>query len=150
MKFGGTSVGSAERIRQAASIVHEHARSGNDVVVVVSALSKVTDLILSALNSARLGQGKEMEEGLKQLRQRHEQTLGQLCQGESKKHVKGQKETPFSQCVTAMAKLHNGTTTSPAKACASMSRKHVKGQKGTPFSVCVAGGKKLLKSEKKG
>ena len=87
MKFGGTSVGSAERIQQAATIVHEHARSGNGVVVVVSALSKVTDLILSALNSARLGQGKEMEEGLKQLRQRHEQTLRELCQGESKKAV---------------------------------------------------------------
>src|SRR5437870_3684756 len=46
MKFGGTSVGNAERIRQAAAIVKQHAHSGNDVVVVVSALSQVTDLIL--------------------------------------------------------------------------------------------------------
>jgi hypothetical protein len=30
---------------------------------------------------------------------------GKACQGLSKKHVKGQKGTPFSQCVTAMAKL---------------------------------------------
>jgi len=36
MKFGGTSVGSAERIRQAASIVQQHARKDR-VVVVVSA-----------------------------------------------------------------------------------------------------------------
>ena len=76
--------------------------------------------------------------------------FGKFCQGESKKHVKGQKGTPFSHCVTAMAKLAKGTTTSPAKACASMSKKHVKGQKGTPFSVCVSGANKLLKSEKKG
>jgi hypothetical protein len=29
---------------------------------------------------------------------------GKLCQGELKKHVKGMKGTPFSQCVTAAAK----------------------------------------------
>ena len=29
---------------------------------------------------------------------------GVYCQGQSKKHVAGQKGTPFSQCVTAMAK----------------------------------------------
>jgi hypothetical protein len=29
---------------------------------------------------------------------------GKFCQGESKKHVKGQKGTPFSQCVRAMAR----------------------------------------------
>ncbi|HXS46246.1 MAG TPA: hypothetical protein VN756_02155 [Solirubrobacterales bacterium] len=69
---------------------------------------------------------------------------GHYCQGESKKHVKGQKGTPFSQCVTAMAKLANGNTTSPAKACASLSKKHVKGQKGTPYSLCVKAAAKLL------
>jgi hypothetical protein len=63
MKFGGTSVGSAERIRQAATIVQHQAQQGHEVVVVVSALSKVTDLILNLLNSARLGNGKQMEEG---------------------------------------------------------------------------------------
>jgi hypothetical protein len=30
---------------------------------------------------------------------------GRLCQSESKKHVAGQKGTPFSQCVSAAAKL---------------------------------------------
>jgi hypothetical protein len=69
---------------------------------------------------------------------------GRYCQGESKKHVKGEKGTPFSQCVTAMAKLDHGTETNPAKACASLSRKHVKGAPGTPFSLCVKGGEKLL------
>src|SRR5258705_6133378 len=32
---------------------------------------------------------------------------GNYCQGQSKKHVAGQKGTPFSQCVTAMAKAAN-------------------------------------------
>jgi hypothetical protein len=30
---------------------------------------------------------------------------GKYCQGESKKHVKGEKGTPFSRCVSAAAKL---------------------------------------------
>src|SRR5438270_11489097 len=30
---------------------------------------------------------------------------GKFCQGESKTHVQGQKGTPFSTCVTDMAKL---------------------------------------------
>jgi hypothetical protein len=71
---------------------------------------------------------------------------GWYCQGESKKHTPhGDKGTPFSQCVTAMAKVAKGTA--PQTACAGMSKKHVKGQKGTPFSVCVQAGKKLQASQ---
>jgi hypothetical protein len=74
---------------------------------------------------------------------------GRYCQTQSKKHVAGQRGTPFSQCVTAMAKLASGTTASPRTACAAMSKKHVAGQNGTPFSKCVAGGAKLLKDQHK-
>ncbi|PYX85735.1 MAG: aspartate kinase [Acidobacteria bacterium] len=87
MKFGGTSVGNSERIRQAATIVKQHAQSGNDVVVVVSALSQVTDLILKVLNAARLGNASDVEEGLQQLSRRHEEVLPELFQGENLKGV---------------------------------------------------------------
>ena len=70
---------------------------------------------------------------------------GKYCQTQSKKHVKGQKGTPFSQCVTAMAKLASGKTSSPRSACKDLSKKRVEGQKGTPFSRCVSGGAKLLR-----
>jgi len=80
MKFGGTSVGSAERIRQAASIVHQHA-SKHQAAVVVSALSKVTDLIISVLNAARTGDRAKMKEGLHALRDRHDQVLNEMFQG---------------------------------------------------------------------
>lgn len=69
---------------------------------------------------------------------------GTYCKAQSKKHVKGTKGTPFSQCVKAMAQLDKGTKTSPKKACAALSKKHVKGTKGTPFSQCVTAGAKLL------
>ena len=74
---------------------------------------------------------------------------GRYCQNQSKKHVAGQKGTPFSQCVTAMAKLANGQADSPKSACSAMSKKHVAGQKGTPYSRCVVAGAQLLKDQKK-
>ena len=68
---------------------------------------------------------------------------GRLCQAESRKHVPGQQGTPFSQCVTAMAKLATGETSNPARACATLSKKHVPGQAGTPYSKCVTAAAKL-------
>jgi hypothetical protein len=68
---------------------------------------------------------------------------GKLCQGQSKKHVKGQKGTPFSQCVVAMAHLQSGKAQTPKAACKKLSKKHHKGRKGTAFSRCVKAGRKL-------
>ena len=70
-------------------------------------------------------------------------SYGKLCQDQRKKHVAGQKGTPFSQCVTAMAKLANGETDSAAAACKSLSKKHVRGEKGTPYSRCIVAAAKL-------
>jgi hypothetical protein len=74
---------------------------------------------------------------------------GRYCQNQSKKHIAGQNGTPFSQCVTAMAKLASGKTNSPKVACNAMSKKHVAGERGTPFSRCVAAGAKLLRDQHK-
>ena len=74
---------------------------------------------------------------------------GRYCQDQSKKHVAGQKGTPFSQCVTARAKLVTGKTDSPKAACSALSKKHVAGEKGTPYSRCVAAGAKLLQDQHK-
>jgi hypothetical protein len=72
---------------------------------------------------------------------------GYYCQSESKTHVAGTPGTPFSKCVTAMAKLATGTSSSPKSACASESKKHVAGKAGTPYSLCVSGGAKLLQDK---
>jgi len=56
MKFGGTSVGSAERIAQAAQLAADTAANGHQVVVVTSAMSKVTDALISAARQASTGQ----------------------------------------------------------------------------------------------
>lgn len=49
-KFGGTSVGSAEKIMNVAERVIEEKKRGNDVVVVVSAMGKTTDHLVSLAN----------------------------------------------------------------------------------------------------
>jgi len=43
LKFGGTSVGSIEKIKQVANIVKKRKEEGNEVIVIVSAMSGVTN-----------------------------------------------------------------------------------------------------------
>ncbi len=75
---------------------------------------------------------------------------GKDCRGESKKHVSSQKGTPFSQCVTAMAKLATNKSMTPSKACKSLSKKHASGMKGTPYSQCIVAAARLRGSKTSG
>lgn len=56
LKFGGTSVGSAAAITQAAGVAAGLRRDGHEVVVVTSAMSGVTDLLLAGAHAAAAGQ----------------------------------------------------------------------------------------------
>ena len=81
MKFGGTSMGSAERIRVAAAIAAAQRRT-RPVVVVVSAMSKVTDLLLDTLRHAEAGDQAGMDANLRKLRERHVETCRELLPAE--------------------------------------------------------------------
>jgi subtilase family serine protease len=74
---------------------------------------------------------------------------GRYCQGESKTHVAGTPGTPFSTCVTDMAKLATGKRSNPHRVCLNESKRHVAGAKGTPYSQCVSGAERLLKDTAK-
>ncbi len=73
---------------------------------------------------------------------------GVYCRGFSKKHVAGAKGTPFSACVTAMARATTGDQTSPREACRGFGRKHSPGAKGTPFSRCVVAAAQAKKDQR--
>lgn len=75
MKFGGTSMGSAARMRVAAGLIAAEAKP---VVVVVSAMSKVTDLLLDTLHRAELGDRAGVAENIDKLRARHVDAAGEL------------------------------------------------------------------------
>jgi aspartate kinase len=77
MKFGGTSLGSAERIRVAARLAREqHAR--RPVAIVVSAMAKVTDLLLDSMRKAELGDQAALQANLQKLQDRHLETCREL------------------------------------------------------------------------
>jgi len=75
MKFGGTSVGSAERMRGVAKLVKE--RFDRRPLVVASAMSKVTDQLIKGARQA-LKRDAEADEVLLDLRKRHETTINEL------------------------------------------------------------------------
>ncbi|MGW6384535.1 aspartate kinase [Peribacillus butanolivorans] len=61
-KFGGTSVGSVEKIKNVANRVIEEAKNGNEVVVVVSAMGKTTDeLVYMAQDISKNPSKREMD-----------------------------------------------------------------------------------------
>jgi hypothetical protein len=62
---------------------------------------------------------------------------GRYCKGESKQHVKGEKGTAFSRCVTNMAQAAKHKHMPPGRVCKGESKQHVKGEQGTAFSRCV-------------
>ena len=77
MKFGGTSVGSAARIKASAALVAAEAAK-RPVVAVVSAMSKITDLLLEITRHAEAGDEAGMQRGVDQLRARHLETIAEL------------------------------------------------------------------------
>lgn len=78
MKFGGTSVGSAEAIRKAAQIVREARAEWPNIAVVTSALSGVTNLLLESAGSAVQGDLKPLAAAEKTLREKHFQAADEL------------------------------------------------------------------------
>ncbi|HSD27774.1 MAG TPA: lysine-sensitive aspartokinase 3 [Vicinamibacteria bacterium] len=70
MKFGGTSVKDAEAVGRLVRIVD---REGRPRLVVVSALSGITDALLDAARLAEAGDGAGAREAVRALRRRHEE-----------------------------------------------------------------------------
>jgi aspartate kinase len=78
IKFGGTSVGTAERVANAIEIVAE--RQHRKPIVVVSALAGVTNDLVAATEAARLGDVGKVAEIIDRVRQRHEDVATRLVQ----------------------------------------------------------------------
>ncbi len=83
MKFGGTSVEDATAIARTAGIVAGRVNDGKQPVVVVSAMAKVTDQLLSAAIAAGLGDRTEALAISARLRARHHETVTQLVSGDA-------------------------------------------------------------------
>jgi aspartate kinase len=77
VKFGGTSVGDAPRIRKVLDIIRDAARE-SDLVVVVSAMSGVTNKLVEAAAHSEAGNHEAVEMIFEELRERHRAVAGAL------------------------------------------------------------------------
>jgi len=70
MKFGGTSVGTAERISASVDLIARASRE-RPVVAVMSAMAKVTDALLETMRRAEAGDRTGMDANIQALEDRH-------------------------------------------------------------------------------
>ncbi|MDA4115282.1 MAG: aspartate kinase [Thaumarchaeota archaeon] len=106
MKFGGSSVASAERIKNVADRVKGNGK-GHQVVVVCSAMGDVTDELLALCADASKGMEKPVEERLASIRETH---LAALTATVSDKAVRRQVLGMLNVTLSQLEKLARGST----------------------------------------
>jgi aspartate kinase len=78
LKFGGTSMGTADSIKECVSIVVDKIKTGKRPFVVVSAVSKVTDVLLKMLELAKNNEQERLTIIFTSIRDRHFEILQKL------------------------------------------------------------------------
>jgi bifunctional aspartokinase / homoserine dehydrogenase 1 len=81
MKFGGTSVGDAERVAQVAEIVRAQVERGDQVAVVLSAMSGVTNGLLASAHAAASGSIDKLLATRGEFQRRHFEVIAALVRG---------------------------------------------------------------------
>ncbi|HVN49094.1 MAG TPA: aspartate kinase, partial [Bacteroidota bacterium] len=88
MKFGGTSVGNAAAIQQAAGIVAEQSKKWDGVAVVVSAMSGITDLLMRGANTAADGDELTYKSVAGEIRSKHIEVINELVLESEQKELR--------------------------------------------------------------
>jgi bifunctional aspartokinase / homoserine dehydrogenase 1 len=84
MKFGGTSVGSVAALNQVIGITQRSCSRGNKIIIVVSAMSGVTDLLLNIARRAEAGDLDAAPRAHQELLARHRTVIETLLAGSSR------------------------------------------------------------------
>lgn len=87
MKFGGTSVGTADAIRQCVQIIKDSQAKWDHTIVVTSAISGTTDLLLNAIDAAEAGNLKVIETITTQIHDRHFSIIKDLVSDTNEYHL---------------------------------------------------------------
>ncbi len=91
MKFGGTSVGSADAMRETAGLILQAREQWSDVVVVASAMgskpTKVTDLLLQGAHTAYTGDKDTYQLVAREISQIHYQAIDSLLAPEGERQA---------------------------------------------------------------
>ncbi len=87
MKFGGTSVGSVDALKKVVDIVTSSRQKGHEMVIVVSAMSGVTNLLLDSAHKAETGDEETAHQVRQEIAQKHSEAtlhfLGQTPERET-------------------------------------------------------------------
>ena len=109
MKFGGTSVKDPEAILRLASIVKREGAGSGVPVVVVSAMSGITDQLLDAVSAVERGDADAASQRVAVIRDRHRAAAEALLQGDVRDAVIDRLERQWRETAAllhAMAVLH--------------------------------------------
>ena len=85
MKFGGTSVGGPDAITNVIQIIKQELANGNRVVVVVSAMSGITDMLLRSVKAAANNDRWEFTSLSQKMRDKHEEAINLLMRPGAKR-----------------------------------------------------------------
>jgi len=118
MKFGGTSVADAQAMTRVIDIVRSECKSqpagGRSPVVVVSALSKVTDGLIRAAGLARAGDVEKSSALIGELLERHVGIARTLTTGERADQLVNKLTTQFAELGGAVAAMASAKQVTPA------------------------------------
>jgi aspartate kinase len=105
LKFGGTSVGSAESIRNVKEIINTQPGSK---IVVLSAMSGVTNELVNLVEYFKLGSRSSQDEIMERLHQKHKNVIGELfSDSEVKKDTLAQIEQMFGQLQEVISRKYD-------------------------------------------
>jgi aspartate kinase len=111
MKFGGTSVEDSHAIRRLVRIVRSRLNYG--VVVVVSALARVTDQLLKLGRLAEQGDRAAVESDLEALQRRHQQVAGELLSEDAYAELRKSLEDGFDAIRVRLREVESNRRLSP-------------------------------------
>ncbi len=82
LKFGGTSMGSAQMIQASANIVQSQSVDGTQIWCVVSAMSGVTNGLYALIEKIKEGKREEVDQLLDIFQKKHFDTLAEIVGAE--------------------------------------------------------------------
>lgn len=133
MKFGGTSLGNTQNMKQVVGIVRRARAKSEHIVVVCSAMGGVTDELIALTRLAEEGD-PSYREALARLVERHQSCASELIDGRALVDVRAK----LDDTLCDLSNVLNGIAL--LKECTSRSRDHVMsfGERLSTFLVCEA------------
>ncbi len=102
MKFGGTSVGTGENIRNVANIIRDNSKKGYRVLVVVSALAGVTNQLINEAEEVKERKEERIQEFIKKLAEKHLQAIDKAIEN---KKLKKETEANVKKTIAELEKI---------------------------------------------